>query len=100
MAHPSTVYLNIFFSETAHWLLTKFHRNEPRVVLYQSCSSWLPKLIMGSKIVFPNAIFYKLQGPYTLADARERGVGGTWHPLISVSMLKSTRPTALMFGLQ
>jgi len=37
-------YLNIFFSETAHWILTKLHRNDPWVVPYQSCSncsSWL-----------------------------------------------------------
>ena len=40
------VYLNIFSSETAHWILTKLHRNEPLVVPYQSCSncfSWLLK---------------------------------------------------------
>ena len=26
---PSTFYLNIFSSETAHWILTKLHRNDP-----------------------------------------------------------------------
>ena len=39
-------YLNIFSSETAHWILTKLHRNDPWVVPYQSCSncySWLHK---------------------------------------------------------
>ena len=39
-------YLNIFFSETAHWILTKLHRNDPWVVPYQSCSNgsdWLHK---------------------------------------------------------
>jgi len=48
---PSSVvrklfYLNIFSSETAHWILTKLHRNDPWVVSYQSCSncsSWLHK---------------------------------------------------------
>jgi len=37
-------YLNIFSSETTHWILTKLHRNDPWVVPYQSCStrsSWL-----------------------------------------------------------
>jgi len=32
-------YLNIFSSETAHWILTKLHRNDPWVVPYQSCSN-------------------------------------------------------------
>ena len=39
-------YLNIFSSETAHWILTKLHRNDPWEVPYQSCSncsSWLHK---------------------------------------------------------
>jgi len=39
-------YLNIFSSETAHWILTTLHRNDPCVVPYQSCSnysSWLHK---------------------------------------------------------
>ena len=39
-------YLNIFSSETAHWILTKLHRNDSWVVPYQSCSncsSWLHK---------------------------------------------------------
>ena len=39
-------YLNIFFSETTHWILTKLHRNDPWVVPYQSCSNgsdWLHK---------------------------------------------------------
>ena len=39
-------YLNIFSSETAHWILTKLHRNDPWVVPYQSCSNgsdWLHK---------------------------------------------------------
>jgi len=39
-------YLNIFFSVTAYWILTKLHRNDPWVVPYQSCSncsSWLHK---------------------------------------------------------
>ena len=26
--HPSTFYLNIFSSETPHWILTKLHRND------------------------------------------------------------------------
>ena len=37
-------YLNIFSSETTHWILTKLHRNDPWVVPYQSCSNgsdWL-----------------------------------------------------------
>ena len=40
------LYLNIFSSETAHWILTKLHRNDPWVVPYQSCSNgsdWLHK---------------------------------------------------------
>ena len=39
-------YLNIFSSKTAHWIMTKLHRNDPWVVPYQSCSncsSWLHK---------------------------------------------------------
>jgi len=39
--HSSSVnffYLKIFSSETAHWILTKLHRNDPYVVLYLSCS--------------------------------------------------------------
>jgi len=39
-------YLNIFFSETIHWILTKLHRNDPWVVPYQRCSNgsdWLHK---------------------------------------------------------
>jgi len=39
-------YLNIFSSETTHWILTKLHRNDPWEVPYQSCSncsSWLHK---------------------------------------------------------
>jgi len=38
--------LNIFSSETAHWILTKLNRNDPWEVPYQSCSnrsSWLHK---------------------------------------------------------
>ena len=64
-------YLNIFFSETAHWILTKLHRNNPWVVLYQSCSncsSWLHKKVTGSKNRLLNCNFQKsscpkLQGP-------------------------------------
>ena len=36
----------VFSSETAHWILTKLHRNDPWVVPYQSCTngfSWLHK---------------------------------------------------------
>ena len=39
-------YLNIFSSETTHWILTKLHRNDPWVVPYQNCSNgsdWLDK---------------------------------------------------------
>jgi len=39
-------YLNIFSSETTHWILTKLHGNDPWVVPYQICSnrsSWLHK---------------------------------------------------------
>jgi len=42
----STISLNNISSETASWILTKLHRNDPWVVLYQSCSnrsSWLHK---------------------------------------------------------
>jgi len=31
--------LNIFSSETTHWILTKLHRNNPWLVPYQSCSN-------------------------------------------------------------
>ena len=44
--HPSTIALNNFSSETPYWILTKLHRNDPRVVPYKSCSnhySWLHK---------------------------------------------------------
>ena len=43
---PSTISLNYISSETTYWILTKLHRNDPWVVLYQSCSnrsSWLHK---------------------------------------------------------
>ena len=43
---PSTISLNNISSETAYWILTKLHRNDPWVVPYQSCSncsSWLHK---------------------------------------------------------
>jgi len=43
---PSTISLNYISSKTAYWILTKPHRNDPWVVLYQSCSnrySWLHK---------------------------------------------------------
>jgi len=43
---PSTISLNNISSETAYWILTKLHRNDPWVVLYQNCSnrsSWLHK---------------------------------------------------------
>jgi len=43
---PKHFYLNIFFSETANWILTKLQRNNLWVVLYQICSycsSWLHK---------------------------------------------------------
>jgi len=39
-------YLNIFSSETTHWILTKLQRNDPWVVPYQNCSNgfdWLHK---------------------------------------------------------
>ena len=42
----STISLNNISSETAYWILTKLHRNDPWVVPYQSCSnrsSWLHK---------------------------------------------------------
>jgi len=42
----STISLNNMSSETAYWILTKLHRNDPWVVPYQSCSnrsSWLHK---------------------------------------------------------
>ena len=44
--HASTISLNNISSETAYWILTKLHRNDPWVVPYQSCSnrsSWLHK---------------------------------------------------------
>ena len=57
-------YLNIFFSETTHWILTKLHRNDPWVVPYYSCSNgsdWLHKTrSRGQKIGFQNAIFKNL----------------------------------------
>ena len=43
---PSTISLNNISSETAYWIFTKLHRNDPWVVPYQSCSnrsSWLHK---------------------------------------------------------
>jgi len=43
---PSTISLNNISSETAYWILTKLHRNDPWLVPYQSCSnrsSWLHK---------------------------------------------------------
>ena len=63
-------YLNIS-SKTAHWILTKLHRNDPWVVPYYSCSncsSWLHKEVTGSKNRFSKCNFkkkscLKLQGP-------------------------------------
>ena len=43
---PSTISLNNISFETAYWIFTKLHRNDPWVVPYQSCSnrsSWLHK---------------------------------------------------------
>jgi len=34
---PSTIPLNNISSETAYWILTKLHRNDPWVVLYHNC---------------------------------------------------------------
>ena len=65
---PSSVvrklfYLNIFSSETTHWILTKLHRNDPwwsptkvvQMVLNGCISrSW------GQKVGFQNAIFKNL----------------------------------------
>ena len=42
----STISLNNIFSETAFWILTKLHRNDPWVVPNKSCSNrsrWLHK---------------------------------------------------------
>ena len=54
-------YLNIFPSETAHWILTKLHRNDPCTKVVQTvpvgCISRLPK---NQKIGFQNAIFKNL----------------------------------------
>jgi len=36
---PSTISLNNISSESAYWILTKLHRNDPWVVPYQSCSN-------------------------------------------------------------
>ena len=68
---PSTISLNNISSETAYWILTKLHRNDPLVVPYQSCSncsSWLHKQVTGSKNRFSKCNFQKsscpkLQGP-------------------------------------
>ena len=40
----STISLNNISSETTYWILTKLHRNDPWVVLYQSCSNLSSKL--------------------------------------------------------
>ena len=60
----STISLNNISSETAYWILTKLHRNDPWVVPYQSSSnrsSWLHKnRSRGQKIGFQNAIFKNL----------------------------------------
>jgi len=53
------VYLNIFSSETAYWILTKLHKNDPWVVPYQivsvGCISTCRS--QGPKKGFQNAIF-------------------------------------------
>jgi len=63
-------YLNIFSSETTHWIWTKLYRNDPWLVPYQSCSNgsdWLHKYVTGSKSRFSKCNFQKsclkLQGP-------------------------------------
>ena len=33
--HGPLVSLNIFFSETTYWILMKFHRNVPAIVLFR-----------------------------------------------------------------
>ena len=63
--------LNNFSSETTHQILTKLHRNDPQVFLYQSCSKHfrlLHKQVMMSKNRFSKCNFQKsscpkLQGP-------------------------------------
>jgi len=79
-------YLNIFFSETAHWILTKLHRNGPWVIPYQSCSNgfdWLQRKVIRSRnrIDFQNAIYknllvwnYKAQSFHIWYIASSRGL--------------------------
>jgi len=77
-------YLNIFSSDTAHWILTKLHRNDPWVVPYQSCVQFVPvgciSRSQGQKIGFQNAIFknllvwnYKAQSSHNWYIASSRG---------------------------
>ena len=69
-------YLNIFSSETTHWIWTKLHRNDPWVVPYQSCSNgsdWCICRSRGQKIGF------KMQFSKILSE--------------------TTRPRAFIFGI-
>jgi len=57
---PSTISLNNFSSKTTHWILTILHRNDPWVVLYQSCSnrsSWLHKYVTRLQNRFLRLLF-------------------------------------------
>jgi len=77
----STISFNNFSSDTTDWILTKLHRNDPWVVLYQIVQtvdcisrSW------GLKIGFQDAIFknllawnYKAQSFYIWYIASSRG---------------------------
>jgi len=58
----STISLDDISFKTAYLILTKFHKNDPLVVPYQSCSnrsSWLHKKVTGSKYRFSKCNFQK-----------------------------------------
>jgi len=112
------VYLNIFSSETAHWILAKLHMNDPW---------WSPTKVVqivpvgcisrsqGQKIGFQNAIFknllvwnYKAQGFHIWYIASSRGPlpkfyklcpwGQNWpHPVGHNFILNSIRKTTNNF---
>ena len=60
---PSTISLNNISSETAYWILTKLHRNDPwwsPIKVVQTVPVGCISRSRGQKIVFQNAIFKNL----------------------------------------
>jgi len=79
---PSTISLNYISSETAYWILTKLHRNDPwsPIKVVQTVPVGCISRSRGQKIGFQNAIFknllvrnYKAQSFHIWYIASSRG---------------------------